>query len=116
MLLIVAYMTWRKESRWIERGLLEEVRRGALTAQELRLLRSAPARQRVRVHAWRAGGRTAVREVANYFQSATKLAFTKAHLRLLGDEGGNLKEIERLREEVAATRVAAWPWLWPEPP
>jgi protease PrsW len=116
LLLSVAYLTWQRESRWIERGLIEEVERGAITAQELRLLRSAPARQRVRLHAWRGGGRSAVRLVAHYFQSATELAFTKAHLRLRGDEGGNLAEIERLREAVAGARVAAWPWLWPAPP
>ncbi|MBN1658487.1 MAG: PrsW family intramembrane metalloprotease [Anaerolineae bacterium] len=114
LLLAVAYLTWRKESRWIERGLIEEVRRGAITDQELRLLQSAAARQRVRLHAWRAGGHAASRLVVHYFQSATELAFTKAHLRLLGDEGGNLAEIERLRETVATTRAAAWPWLWPE--
>jgi hypothetical protein len=47
-----------------------------------------------------------------YFHTATRLAFTKQHLRTLGDEGGNLAEVERLRRELAERRAEAWPWLW----
>ena len=80
------------------------------------MLRSAAARQRTRLRAWRHGGRAALRAVGLYFQSATELAFAKSHLRFMGDEGGNLAEVRRLREEVAVTRLDAWPWLWSEPP
>lgn len=113
LLLGIAFMVLRKERMWIERGLVEEVRRGALSPQEFDLLRSAGQRMWVRWHAWNRGGRVAYRSVGRYYQCATELAFKKEHLRSLGDEGGNLAEIRRLRGVLAASRVAAWPWLWP---
>jgi hypothetical protein len=84
-----------------------------LSPQEFDLLRSAGQRMRVRWGAWGRGGRMAYRSVGRYYQCATELAFKKHHLRSLGDEGGNLAEIHRLREVLAASRVLAWPWLWP---
>lgn len=113
LLLIVAFLVLRKEQVWIERGLVEEVRRGALTHQEFDLLRSAGQRLRVRWQARSRGGRTAYRAVGRYFQCATELAFKKQHLRSLGDEKGNLAEIQRLRQQLATCRATAWPWLWP---
>jgi RsiW-degrading membrane proteinase PrsW (M82 family) len=113
LLLGIAFMVLRKERRWIERGLVEEVRRGALSPQEFDLLRSAGQRMRVRWGAWTRGGRMAYRSVGRYYQCATELAFRKQHLRSLGDEGRNLAEIQRLREVLAVSRVIAWPWLWP---
>jgi RsiW-degrading membrane proteinase PrsW (M82 family) len=113
LLLAVVFATWRKESGWIQRGLVEEVRRGALSPQEVELLRSAGRRLNVWWRARRNGGGAATRAVGRYFQCATELAFKKQHLRSLGDEGGNLSEVLRLREELAAHRAQAWPWLWP---
>jgi RsiW-degrading membrane proteinase PrsW (M82 family) len=112
LLLLVAYLVLRRESQWIERGLVEEVRRGALSPQEYELLRSAGQRLRVRWRARGRGGRVAYRAVGRYYQCATELAFKKQHLRILGDEGGNLAEIQRLRQQLAASRTVAWPWLW----
>jgi RsiW-degrading membrane proteinase PrsW (M82 family) len=111
LLLIVAVLVLRRESRWIERGLQGEVRRGALSPQEVQLLSSTTQRLRARWLALGQGGRTAHRDVGRYFQCATELAFKKQHLRTLGDEGGNLAEIQRLRQELVAYRVQAWPWL-----
>jgi hypothetical protein len=113
LLLIIAALVLRKESRWIERGLLEEVRQGTLSAEEFELLRSAGQRMWVRWHAWGQGGRAAYRDVGRYYQIATELAFTKQHLRSLGDEGGNIAEVKRLQDSLAARRATAWPWLGP---
>jgi len=110
-LLIVAILMLQQESRWIERGLVEEFRRGALNETEFRLLRSARERLRARWLARRHGGRAASRAVGRYFQCATELAFKKQHLRSLGDEGGTLAEIQRLRGELAAFQTEARPWL-----
>jgi hypothetical protein len=114
LLLIIAFLVLRKESEWIERGLVDEVRRGALSPQEFDLLRSAGQRAQVRWRAWSQGGRSAYRSVGRYFQSATELAFKKQQVHSLEDEGTNSDEIQRLQEAVAASRATAWPWLWPK--
>lgn len=110
---IVIALDLRTEQGWIERGLDEEVRQGALSPQEFDLLRSARNRWQVQWRARRQGGRTGARAVGRYFQTATRLAFDKQHLKALGDEGSSPTEIERLRLELAQRRVDAWPWLWP---
>jgi len=112
LLLAVVLLTLRKQRRWIERGLVEEVRRQALSFREFDLLRSAGKRSKTRWLALRRGGRPAYGAVGRYFDCATELAFKKHHLRTLGDEGGNLAEIHRLRQSLAVCRAAAWPWLW----
>jgi len=113
LLLVVAALALRKESQWIARGLQEEVRRGALSPEEYTLLRSAGQRMRMRWQAWRQGGRAAYREVGRYYQTATELAFAKQHLRSLGNEDGNIAEVDRLRGALAVSRAQAWPWLGP---
>ena len=110
---ILIALALRTERRWIERGLDEEVQRGALSPQELDLLHSAGRRWQVQWRARRRGGRTGGRAVGRYFQTATRLAFNKQHLQTLGDEGSSLAEIERLRLDLAQRQVEAWPWLWP---
>jgi len=113
LLMMIAALVLRKESHWIERGLQEEVRQGALSPEEFELLRSAGRRMWVRWQAWGQGGRVAYREVGRYYETATELAFTKQHLRSLGNESGNLAEVVRLRQTLATRRASAWPWLWP---
>jgi len=113
LLLLIAAGVWNKESRWIEQGLREELRRTLVTPQEFDLLRSATARLAARGRAWGRGGRPAARAVEQYFQCATELAFKKQHLRTLGDEAGNLAEIEKLRLQLVTCRAGATPWLWP---
>ena len=116
LLLVIAYLVLRKEKSWLERGLVEEVRRGVLSPQEYTLLCSPGQRFWARWHALGRGGRPAYHSVGRYFQCATELAFKKQHLRSLGDERGNLAEIRRLQERLVAKRLQAWPWLWPPSP
>jgi hypothetical protein len=111
LLIAVAVAVGRRESQWIERGLVEEVRQGILTPHEFDLLRSAAHRQQVRWQALGRGGRPAYRAVGAYFQHATELAFTRQHVRLLGDQGGDLAEIERLRGALVESRAEALPWI-----
>jgi RsiW-degrading membrane proteinase PrsW (M82 family) len=109
---ILIALDLRTERRWIERGLDEEVQRGALSPEEFELLYSAQRRWQVHWRARRQGGRIGARAVGRYFQTATRLAFSKQHLLALGDEAGSLADIERLRLDLAQRRVEAWPWLW----
>ncbi len=111
LLLGLARLTLRHESRWIQRGLIEEVRRGVLTAEEFHLLTSARERLKALWRARLAGGRKAHRAVRRYFQCASELSFRKQRLRSLGDEGGTLDEIQDLRAQLAAYRARAQPWL-----
>jgi len=111
MLLAIALLFLRKESRWIDRGLGEEVTRGTLSEADYLLLRSARQRVRKRWAALGKGGVAAHRVVGRYFQCATELAFKKQQLRSHGDEGGNVAEVRRLRAELAGLHSQAEPWL-----
>jgi protease PrsW len=113
LLLTIVYFVWRRESRWIQHSLQEEVRRGALSPEEFSLLSSAGQRQRVRWVAWSQGGRTAYQAVGRYYQCATELAFRRQHLRSFGDQREDQEEIGRLQQALADSRDQAWPWLWP---
>ena len=113
LLLLIAALVLRKERQWIERGLQEEVRQGALSPEEFDLLRSGWRRMWVRWNALGLGGRAAYRDVGRYYQTATELAFTKQHLRSFGDEDGNIAEVKRLQQALVARRASAWPWLRP---
>jgi protease PrsW len=111
LLLAAAYFAWRRESRWIERGLVDEVRHGILSAEEFSLLSSAGQRQQAQWRAWSHGGHTAYRAVGRYYQCATELAFKKQHLRSSGNGGGMLEEIGRLQQALVESRDLARPWL-----
>lgn len=111
LLLVLASFALRRESQWIEHGLVEEVGRGALTAEEFDLLRSAGRRLRVRWRARRRGGRAAFRAVGDYYQCATDLAFKRHQWQQWGEEGTE-EEIRKLQRELPALRSQAWPWLW----
>lgn len=113
LLLLIAALALRRECRWIEVGLVEEVDRGALTPAEYDLLRSSGQRLWVQWQAYRLGGRSASSAVGRYFQTATELAFEKRHLRAEGGRGGDSTEIDRLQQELALRRARAWPWLGP---
>jgi RsiW-degrading membrane proteinase PrsW (M82 family) len=114
LLLVVVITVLRRESRWIRRGLVEEVRSGSIGPREFELLCSAGQRLLIRWEAWGRGGRVAYRAIGRYYQCATELAFKKQHLRSLGDEGGNLAQIQELRQQLVISRAIAWPWLWPD--
>jgi len=112
LLLLVAMSALRRESRWIEWGLAEEVNLGVLTQQEFDLLRSPRQRLWAQWQAYTQGGRTAAGAVGSYFKWATELAFRKRHLAARHGGQGDPGEIQRLRRQLAIHRRAAWPWLW----
>lgn len=111
LLLGTGALALRRESEWIDRGLREEVKRGHLTSQELDVLISSRRRMAARWQSRVRGGAEGYRAVGRYFQCATELAFKKQQLRSLGDEGGNLAAVARLRQELVESRTRALPWL-----
>jgi RsiW-degrading membrane proteinase PrsW (M82 family) len=120
LLLLVAASALRRETRWIEQGLAEEVESGLLSKREYDLLRTPGKRLWRRWQAYREGGRIAYRSVGCYFQTATELAFRKQKYEEdpLPDKGVRARgedkratEIRRLRQELAACRNNAWFWL-----
>jgi len=113
MLLVIVSLVLRKERRWIEQELAEEVGKGALHPQEFELLRSSWLRQWRRWDARRRGGADAYRTVGRYYQCATELAFKKQQLRSLGSQDAAPAEIQQLQQRLGVLRGQAAPWLWP---
>ena len=111
LLLGLAVLVLRRESRWMARGLFDEVRRGALSVEEYDILCSSSRRLRVRAGALSRGGPPAYRAVGRYFQCATELAFKKRHQTSLRDESADGVEIQRLRRQLDSLRSEALPWL-----
>jgi RsiW-degrading membrane proteinase PrsW (M82 family) len=109
LLLAVAALALRKESQWIEEGLVHEVQLGVLSRQEYDLLKSSRRRMWVRWQSTSRGGSRAYRTVGRYFQCATELAFAKHHMRAPDDRGA--RRIQQLRQELASCRAQALPWL-----
>ncbi len=111
LLLILAALVLRKESRWIEQELEHEVSLGVLSLQEYDLLKSAWKRMWLRWWSRSSGGIKAYRAVGRYFQCATELAFAKRHLQELGDREDSRNRIQRLRQELVSCRTQALPWI-----
>jgi RsiW-degrading membrane proteinase PrsW (M82 family) len=111
LLLGVVVHSLQRESRWLERGLFDEVRSGALSVEEYAILRSASRRLWVRAGALSRGGPPAYRAVGRYFQCATELAFRKCRQASPRAEKEAMAEIEQLRRRLGSLRPESLPWL-----
>ncbi|MFL5800243.1 MAG: PrsW family intramembrane metalloprotease [Roseiflexaceae bacterium] len=105
VVLAVAALAWRRERRWIEEELGEEVRAGVLTARDYAEITSPPLRVRRQVAALLAGGWLRYRQVRRLHHLATKLAFRKSQARL-DDDCHPADACERLRHEIVVLRTA----------
>lgn len=101
VILVLIILVWQKEKSWIVEELQEEVEKGLITPGEYEEVSSSVRRFKARWQALREEGWEAFRRRGRFYQVATDLAFKKHHLRTLGDEGGNIAEIERLRLQVS---------------
>ncbi len=104
VIVVIAVLAWRREKTWIVLELADEVRRGVLTGPEYGLVQSPLQRLGARWDAWGSGGWMAYGRLGRFFQLVTDLAFKKHQARTMGDERGNLAEIEHLRKQIAALR------------
>lgn len=97
VILVVVWLSWRQERRWLTTQLWEEVGRGVITAAEYTALASAWQRRALfwaalSAHGW--GAAWAWRRRVGW---ATELAFKKHQLATAGSAAGEAGEIERLR-------------------
>jgi len=107
VMLLVAAAAWQKEKSWIAMELAEEVRYGTLTPAEYQVVQSPWRRAGARWDALNTNGIGGYRQVGLAYQLLTELAFKKRQARLMGDEDGNLAEMQRLRHQIAQIRSDA---------
>jgi len=104
-ILVVVVAALRREQEWMANELVEEVAIGTLTAEHYTALTSRGGRQRLLALTLRRDGWTAYRRLNRLYGLCAELAIKKHQLRLMGDEHGNLREIERLRATIRATEA-----------
>ncbi|MDQ3856565.1 MAG: PrsW family glutamic-type intramembrane protease, partial [Chloroflexota bacterium] len=106
VLLTIALVAGRRESRIIREQLKDEVDVGVLTPAEYATLSDGSARRRAAWEALRSGGYRHWRLQRRFVQAAAELAFRKYHIsegeRLEGDQ--RLNSEDRYRAQLAAVR------------
>lgn len=109
VILAVAVLAWRNERRWIERELRDEIQSGVLSAADYNEVRSSTRRVRRQLHALLHSGWAGYRQVRQFHQLATELAFCKSQLRL-NDRYRSCNDRDRLRVELAQLRAGIEPF------
>ena len=94
---VVILVAVLREGKLLSAELAEEVNRGSLTAQQYQSAVSSVSRAVVRLRALGAGRLGATRR---FYQLCAELAHKKRQLALFGDEGGNARAVEDLRNEL----------------
>jgi RsiW-degrading membrane proteinase PrsW (M82 family) len=105
VVLAIAVLAWRKERRWIEQELGDEVRAGVLSAADCAVIASPAQRVRLQARTLLSGGWARFRQTRRLHQLATELAFCKSQLRL-EDRYHSCDERDRLRSELTTLRTA----------
>jgi RsiW-degrading membrane proteinase PrsW (M82 family) len=94
---VVILVAVLREGKLLAAELAEEVNRGSLTVQQYQSATSSLSRAAVRLRALAAGRLMATRR---FYQLCAELAHKKRQLTLFGDEGGNARTVEDLRNEI----------------
>jgi len=97
MLLFILWAIYR-EQQWMVAHLREEVSFGSITSTQYRTACSAWSQSLARFGALFNGR---FRATSRFYQLCAELAYKKQQFSTLGDEGGNIKIIEKLRAELA---------------
>jgi RsiW-degrading membrane proteinase PrsW (M82 family) len=101
VILLIVFLTWRRERGWITTHLADEVSLGVLTQAQFEAI--ASRQQRFKVE-WRALGSSGLHKARLWRKlaaAATGLAFKKHQLSLMGNEKRNEAIIGELRHRVA---------------
>lgn len=109
VILAVAVLAWRNERGWIERELSDEIQAGVISAADYAEVSSSTRRVRHQLRALLRGGWAGYRQVRQFHQLATELAFCKSQLRL-NDRFRSCEDRDRLRQELAQLRAAIEPF------
>lgn len=97
--LIVALVSLHGEARWIKHYLAEEVTLGTLTARQAATVGSFGGRIGAEWAGF-SGGLGRWWRARRFYQQCAELAYKKHQLNKMGNEGGNVAIVERLRGEV----------------
>ncbi len=107
LMLVVIFLAWKQEQRWLRQELAEEVDAGLIAEAERQTLISLRRRVRTRLWMWRHHGWKAFRLLGRFFNLTTELAFYKHHLRTGGTFSSRpdrklqiYQEIGRVRQEL----------------
>jgi len=108
LIISVAILILKKESRWIKEQLSDEVKKGELSEYDYNLLSSSSRRMNLRWKVLTKSGFRGYRNLGKFFQSATELAFKKQHL-----ETDKIKDevIEKLRNKFIENKEKAEKYL-----
>jgi RsiW-degrading membrane proteinase PrsW (M82 family) len=106
LILLTVFLAWRQERRWIVEELEEEVRSGCLLPEEVSVVASAARRFTALTRTRREEGWDVSRQLRQFYQDATELAFKKRQRRLLGEEESAQARIEELRSRIKSMRAS----------
>lgn len=104
VIVVIAIMSLRREQQWIINELGEEINYGILNEADLRNAASWRRRWAVGWNVLTRRGFGTYRMYNMLFQLLTELAFKKHQYRTLGEEHGNLEEIQSLRSQIINLR------------
>ncbi|KAB8142378.1 PrsW family intramembrane metalloprotease [Chloroflexia bacterium SDU3-3] len=116
VVLAVAVLSWRKELRWLQNELCDEVQVGTIDLEDYRAVTSSVRRLRREIQALSSGGVVRFRHMRHLHYSITELAFCKSKQRM-ADRYQDCDSIERLRREIPAIRQhlertsGVWAWF-----
>ncbi len=100
IILLVVFLAWDREKRWIVQELSSEKESGVLSRADYRIVASYWSRISAQWRAFSRHGLSHARMLRRLHQLATELAFAKHQLRVSGRRPPNDREITRLREEI----------------
>jgi len=106
VILVVAFLSWGQEKRWIRQELAEEVTAGLMAPADYQAVQTIAKRIGARLWIWRKHGWRAFRLLGRFFNLATELAFRKHHLRMGTVRWQRPDELELLRARVRQARGA----------
>jgi RsiW-degrading membrane proteinase PrsW (M82 family) len=100
----VIILAARSEGRLVARELAEELGAGILSPQQLQTASSSLRRT---LALGKSLGLRRVGTTVRFYQACAELAHKKHHLRRVGDEGGNLRRITELRDQIGELSPSA---------